>query len=292
MGVELARRFDGEILSADSRQVYRHLDIGTAKPSRQDMSEVYHHLISIVEPREDFNLANYHILVKQAIRKIYAAGKLPFMVGGSGLYVWSVLENWEIPSVAPDREYRKELEERAERSGGAGLYSELKRVDPQAAGQIDDRNVRRVIRALEVNRQSERPFSSLRRKKEEEYDYLIIGLTAERDYLYRLIDRRIDRMIQDGLVEEVKGLLESGHSNNTPALSSIGYQQISSYIRGELGLEAAVQQMKYETHRFVRQQYNWFKPNDKRIHWHDVRYNDVLDKTSGLIESFIRKRKR
>ncbi|MBG7617603.1 MAG: tRNA (adenosine(37)-N6)-dimethylallyltransferase MiaA [Chloroflexi bacterium] len=290
LAVELAFHFNGEIIGADSRQVYRYMNIGTAKPNQEDMAKVPHHLINIAEPEDDFNLAAYHTLFERTIEGVCTAGRLPFIVGGSGLYIWSVLENWDIPVVAPDRQYRQQLEERVTQFGGEELYDELKGIDPQSAVQIDSRNVRRVIRALEVNRQTGQTFSSLRRKREEQYDYLIIGLTTEREYLYKLIDRRVDQMMEAGLIEEVKSLLNTGYSFNAPALSGIGYQQICSYIKGELGLEAAIQQIKYETHRFVRQQYNWFKKNDERIHWYDVRYNDVLDKTSELIDSFIEKR--
>ncbi len=270
LALRLAQAFDGEIVSADSRQVYRYMDIGTAKPSREELALVSHHLIDIVSPDEDFGLAQYQQLAYRAIEDIQQRKKLALLVGGSGLYVWSVLEGWGIPQVAPDPEFRHSLEEKVARMGKDELYQELARVDPVAAQRIDPRNVRRTIRALEVHRGAEVPFSQLQRKEAPPFNTLIIGLTADRAELYRRIDLRVDEMIKQGLVDEVKRLVNRGYDFNLPAMSGIGYRQIGMFLRGELTLPGAIQQIKFETHRLARQQYTWFQLQDDRIKWFDI----------------------
>ena len=270
LAIHLAKKFDGEIVGADSRQVYRHMDIGTAKPSLENRERVRHHLIDIVNPDEDFSLAQYQVLAFDAIREIHGRDKLPFLVGGSGLYVRAVLEGWYIPGVKPDLELRHSLENKVADVGYQSLYQELMEVDPAAARKIDPRNVRRVIRALEVHHQAGTAFSELQDKKTPPYRSLIIGLTAERKELYRRVDKRVDDMIAQGLVAEVEKLVNMGYDFSLPSMSSIGYKQIATFLRGEVSLEDAVQQIKYETHRFVRHQYAWFRLNDEQSHWFDI----------------------
>jgi tRNA dimethylallyltransferase len=266
LALALAQTLGGEIVSADSRQVYRYMDIGTAKPGPAERALVPHHLIDIIDPDQDFSLALYQKLAYQAIRDIQGRGKLPFLVGGSGLYVWSVVEGWQIPQVPPDPKLRGGLEARAAREGIASLYGELKALDPVAASRLDPRNVRRVIRALEVCRSTGVAFSRLQQKKPL-FPTLLVGLTTEREDLYHRIDSRIDAMIEKGLVEEVRGLAGKGYGFDLPSMSGIGYRQIGMYLRGEMGLEAAIEQIKFESHRFARHQYAWFKLGDGRIHW-------------------------
>lgn len=270
LAIKLARQLDAEIVSADSRQIYRFMDIGTAKPSPEELAEVPHHLINIINPDEDFSLARYQQLATKAIEGILAKGALPLLVGGSGQYVWSLVEGWGIPRVAPDREYRTHLEARAAEGNGGDLYQELKKVDSVAAGRIDPQNTRRVIRALEVYHSTGTPFSEQRSKQPPPFNIRIIGLTTERRELYHLIDRRVDAMIEQGLVEEVVNLLDMGYDFSLPALASIGYKQIGSFLRNEVSLATAVQQIKYDTHRLVRNQYSWFRANDQRIKWFDA----------------------
>lgn len=270
LALHLAQTFNGEIVSADSRQVYRYMDIGTAKPSWQELSLVPHHLINIVNPDEDFSLAQYQELAYRAIEDIQWRNKLALLVGGSGLYVWSVIEGWGIPRVPPDLEFRHSLEEKAAKVGKEELYQELMKVAPAAALRIDRRNVRRIIRALEVHRGTETPFSRLQYKQIPPFNTLIIGLTADRTELYRRIDSRVDEMIKQGLVAEVEKLMNMGYGFNLPAMSGIGYKQIGMFLRGELTLAAAIQQIKFETHRFVRHQYTWFQLKDDRIKWFDI----------------------
>ena len=287
LALRLAQAFNGEIVSADSRQVYRHMDIGTAKLSQEELSLVPHHLINIVNPDEDFSLAQYQELAYRAIENIQSRNKLALLVGGSGLYIWSVLEGWEIPQVPPDLKFRHSLEEKAVRVGKDELYQELKQVDPVAAQKIDRRNVRRTIRALEVYRGAETPLSQLQHKKAPSFNTLIIGLTTDREELYRRIDLRVDEMIKQGLVAEVEGLVNRHYDLALPALSGIGYKQIGMFLRGELTLAAAIQQIKFETHRFLRHQYNWFRLEDDRIKWFDILDKAESEITTRLAE-FIR----
>jgi len=270
LAISLAQALDGEIVSADSRQVYRYMDIGTAKPTPQEQASVPHHLIDIVNPDEDFGLAQYQQLAYKAIEDINKRQKLALLVGGSGLYMWSVLEGWKIPAVAPDPEFRRRLEEKAAGGDGDELYEELARLDPVAAQRIDSRNVRRTIRALEVYRNAEAPISQIQDKEAPLFQTRIIGLTAERQELYRRIDLRVDEMIKRGLVDEVKQLIERGYDTGLPAMSGIGYKQIAMYLKGELTLTDAVQQTKFESHRLARHQYSWFRLKDVRIGWFDI----------------------
>ncbi len=267
LALRLARRLDGEILSADSRQVYRYMDIGTAKPSPEERKLVPHHLIDLVDPDEEFNLALFLELANRKLEEVRSRGRLPLLVGGTGLYIWAFLEGWRLPHTPPNPELRKELEERARVEGIDSLYQELWEVDPEAARKIDPRNVRRVIRALEVYRVSGRRFSELSQRSKLKAGVLIIGLHLPRPELYRRIDLRVEEMIQKGLVEEVRWLLEQGYSPSLPSMSGVGYRQICQYLRGELSLPEAVQRIKYETHRFARHQYAWFRLEDERIHW-------------------------
>lgn len=284
----VCQEVDGEIVSADSRQIYRHMDIGTAKPTSRERSLVPHHLVDIVDPDQSFTLAQYQQLAYQAIDDILERRKVPFLVGGTGLYARAVLEGFVIPKVKPEQGLRERLRMEAARDGGAALHARLEEVDPQAAAKINPRNVRRVIRALEVYETVGRPISSLQARKPPPYRVLKIGLTMEREKLYRQLDQRVERMIDNGLVAEVKGLLEAGYSPDLPAMSGLGYRQICRYLTGEMDLPAAVSQIKSETHRFVRQQYKWFRLDDQSIHWFDVS-GEPSGMIMTLVEGFVDK---
>ena len=293
LGLHLAQYFPVEIISADSRQVYRYMDIGTNKPSLAERASVPHHIIDVVDPDEDFSLAMYHRLTFEALKDIRQKGKLPLLVGGSGLYVWSLIEGWTIPQVPPNREMRRRLESRAEQDDSQTLHQELQNIDPAAAEKINPNNIRRVIRALEIYYATGQPPSQLQRKEEPGFSVLVIGLTQERSELYRRIDGRADKMIHGGLVGEVQQLLEKGYSPLLPSMSGIGYKQIGQFVRGEMTLPEAVDKIKYETHRLARHQYAWFRLNDSRIRWFDVSGTEgkadivALNEVKGLIEGFI-----
>jgi tRNA dimethylallyltransferase len=274
LALHLAKIFQGEIVSADSRQVYRYMDVGTAKPTPQELASVPHHLIGIVDPDENFSLAMYQKLANQAIEDIFQRGRVPFLVGGTGLYVRAVLEGWQIPRVSPDAELRYNIAKRASERSIDEIYEELVAADPDAAAKIDRRNVRRVIRALEVHAKAGKAFSQLGQKKTPAFTSFIIGLTTDRTGLYRMVDRRVDEMFARGLVREVENLIKSGYDFNLPSLSGIGYRQVGQFLRGEMTLEAAKQKIKTETHRFIRHQYAWFRLTDEKIHWYDTRRED------------------
>jgi len=293
----LAQYFPVEIISADSRQVYRYMDIGTNKPSPGERALVPHHVIDVVDPDQDFNLAMYQKLAIDALQAIEQKGKLPLLVGGSGLYIWSLIEGWRLPHVPPNGKLRRQLEARAEQEGSESLYRELQDIDPVAAEKINPRNIRRIIRALEIYRATGQPPSQLQRKQAPSFPTLLIGLTRERSELYRRIDRRVDKMIQKGLVEEVEQLLKKDYSPSLPSMSGIGYKQISQFLRGEMTLPEAVDKIKYETHRLARHQYAWFRPSDSRIHWFGAGEADAkgssdfpgatLNQIKILIEGFV-----
>jgi tRNA dimethylallyltransferase len=282
LSLRLAEEFDSEIVSADSRQVYRGVDIGTAKPTPEERRRVPHHLIDLVAPDEAFTLAQYQELAYDAIADVLARGKGPLLVGGTGQYVRAVVEGWGIPRVPPNEELRAELYRQAEVKGETALHARLWKVDPAAAQRIDPCNVRRVIRALEVYLETGQPISELQRKKPPPYRILQIGLTMKRQELYRRVDERVDRMVEEGLVDEVRGLVERGYSYDLPSMSGLGYQQIGMYLRGQVSLEEAIQLIKRHTRRFVRHQYNWFRLDDERIRWFDV-----LSGSYGEIREFV-----
>ena len=269
LALTLAQAFNGEVVSGDSRQVYRTMDIGTDKPVPEDLSLAPHHLLDIVNPDDPFSLAQYQSLACQTIDDIHCRRKLPVLAGGTGQYIWAVLEGWRIPRIPPDLKLRASLEKRAADEGTEPLYRELLKANPEAAARIDPRNVRRLIRAVEITRRADGNIPEIK-KTEPPFRKLIIGLTADRPELYRRIDARVDGMIKRGLVSEVEKMLKMGYDFTLPAMSGIGYRQIGSYLRNEITLETAVTGIKNETHRFARQQYNWFRREDERIHWFDV----------------------
>ncbi len=278
LGIDLARRLDAEIIGADSRQVYRHMDIGTAKPTPDERAAVPHHLIDVVDPDEPFSLGTWLDLAGAALEEIWSRGKEPILVGGTGQYVWSFLEGWRVPHVPPDPHLRAELESRPRED----LLAELRRVDPEAESYIDPRNVRRVIRALEVHAATGRPFSYWRTKEPPQFEPMIIGLSLPREQLYRRIDARVDAMFAAGFVDEVKRLLGKGYVRDLPSMSGIGYKEVAEHLAGERGLSSAVEATKSGTHRLARHQHAWFKQSDDRIYWKQVGPNTLEDVLSLL----------
>ncbi len=267
LAIALGERFGGEAIGADSRQIYRYMDIGTAKPTAAEQARIPYHLIDLVAPDETLTLMQYKQLANDCIRSIYARGKLPLLVGGTGLYVKSVLEGWTIPEVAPDYRLRAELEREAQLHGLDHLYRRLQQADPVAALKVDPRNVRRVIRYLEVYEVAGEPISNRQSKQPPPYDILQIGLTFPRAPLYGRIDARVDAMMRAGLLDEVRNLLARGYDEHLPSLSGFGYRQMIEHLRGRLSLEQAVYETKKETRRFVRKQYAWFPLGDHSILW-------------------------
>lgn len=283
LAIQLAERLGGEIVSADSRLFYRGMDIGTAKPTPAEQARVPHHLIDIAEPDEIQSLAVFQQKAQEAIAGIHTRNRIPFLVGGTGQFVRAVIEGWSPPPVEPDARLRHELEKTKEQRGIYWLYERLKRLDPAAAENIDPRNYRRTIRALEVILTSGRRFSEQRRQTESRYRLITIGLIRPRPELYERIDGRIEAMFTSGFLEEVKALLAKGYSPSLPTMSAIGYRECIRVIQGELSEEQAKAEIRRLTRIFVRRQANWFKASDPNIRWFRVE-----EKTVEGIESYVR----
>jgi tRNA dimethylallyltransferase len=259
LAIDLARALGGEIVSADSRQVYRGMDIGTAKPTAIERAAAPHHLIDVAGPDEEFSLARYQDLATAAIEEIAARGRLPLLVGGTGQYLAALLEGWRIPRVAPRPELRAALEREAEQHGAMALHARLAMIDPAAAAGILPANTRRVIRALEVYELTGRPISEQQTKQPPPYRTRTLWLALPPAELYARIDARVDAMLDNGLLQEVRGLVERGYGWELPAMSGLGYREFQPYIAGQATLEDAVARLKFDTHAFARRQPNWFR---------------------------------
>lgn len=275
-GIRLARAINGEIVSADSRYLYRGMDIGTAKPSLAERDGIPHWLIDVADPDEIWSLSLFRSAADEAIRDIYARGKHPIVVGGTGQYVRAILEGWTIPEGEPDHRLRDVLEAWGKEIGAEALHYKLSLLDPAAAETIQWQNMRRTVRALEVIFASGRKFSEQRTVKESPYNALIFGMKRDRAVLYERIDQRVDRMIESGLVEETAGLLAKGYSETLPSMTAIGYKEICDYLNHKTGLEEAAQLIKFRTHNYVRRQANWFKAGDPSIHWLEPENLDAM----------------
>ncbi len=270
LGLELARTLDGEIISADSRQVYRKMDIGTAKPTPEERASVTHHLIDVVDPDEDFALADFLTLARTAIDDIIGRGRLPLLVGGTGQYITALLEGWAVPHVPPDATLRLRLEQEAEEIGSAALHERLRLLDPEAALGIHPNNLRRIIRALEVCAVTGARFSDLRRKQPPTYEIIHVGLTGNREMLYQRADRRFDQMMEVGFLAEVQSLLDAGYRRSLPSMSGLGYAELTTHLLDGVSLADAVQRAKFNTRHFIRRQLTWFRGHDSGVAWYDV----------------------
>lgn len=286
LALRLCEELGGEVISADSRQIYKGMDIGTAKPTAEERRRVPHHLVDLIEPHEGFTLVQYQEMAYEAIDDVLSRGRLPFLVGGTGLYVKALAEGFSVPRVEPKMARRRAFLKEARERGTEALHARLKEVDPVAAARIDPRNVRRVVRALEVYEATGQPISRLQRKEPPPYRVLKMGLTMERKALYRRIDERVDRMMEMGLLEEVKGLVEKGYGYHLPAMSGLGYKQLGLYLRGEIDLAEAVRMIKSETRRFVRQQYKWFRLDEETINWIEVD-GDPYAEARAVVGAFL-----
>ena len=270
LALYLAEILAGEVVSADSRLFYRGMDIGTAKPTPEERARIPHHLIDIANPDETVGLAEFQKQAYAAISGVHSRGRLPLLVGGTGQYVRAVVEGWRIPRVPPDPVLRAELESQVAQNGAEVLHARLAQLDPAAAQRIDSRNIRRVIRALEVCLVTGRPISELQSKQPPPYSILQLGLTMARDELYARVDRRVEEMMDAGLADEVQRLVRAGYDWALPAMSGLGYLQFRPYFEGRVSLEDVAVEIKRATRRFVRHQHNWFRPSDPAIRWFDV----------------------
>lgn len=258
--IVIARRIGGEIVSADSRQIYRAMDIGTAKPTPSERDIVPHHLLDIRDPDEDFSLAEYAALARATIAAIQARGRVPILAGGTPLYVNAIVEGWRMPQVPPDLALRAALEAEAERGGLTPLATRLAAVDPLAATRTAG-NLRRIIRALEVYELTGTPMTALEGKEPPPYPIYQAILTLDRALLHRRADSRVERMIAAGLLAEVRTLLDRGYDPALPSMSGIGYAEIVAHLRGDLSLPAAIARIQANTHRYIRHQETWLRRN-------------------------------
>jgi len=284
LALQLAERLNGEIVSADSRLFYRGMDIGTAKPTPEEMRRIPHHLINIADPDAILSLAIFQQKATEIIADIHTRNRIPFLVGGTGQYVRAVTQGWSPPEVEPDESLRAELERMKEERGIYWLHDKLKSLDPEAAKKIDARNYRRTIRALEVILTTGRKFSEQRGQGDSPYRLITIGLIRSRAELYERVDRRIDAMFANGFLDEVRELLSKGFSPSLPTMSAIGYRECIRVINGQLSEEQAKAEIRRATRVFVRRQANWFKESDPSIRWFQFRDGIVQE-----MESYIRK---
>ncbi|MFH0802021.1 MAG: tRNA (adenosine(37)-N6)-dimethylallyltransferase MiaA [bacterium] len=289
LALDLAELFNSEIISADSRQVYRHLDIGTAKPSAEERRLVRHHLLDVADPAEEFSLADYQRLAFDAIREIRSREKLPLLVGGSGLYVKAVTEGYELPAAPPDPKFRETKYEEARRLGTSAVHEALLKEDPETARRLHPNDLRRVVRALEVIRATGRPFSEFYRVPEKHPLGLLVlkvGLRLPREELYRRIDARVDSMIAGGFVEEVKFLIEKGFRGALLKIKILGYGDLIEHLDGACSLGDAVERIKRHTRQFAKRQLTWFRA-DRDIRWVD-RDEAAGGKAANIILEYIK----
>lgn len=289
--LSIAQKLNCEIVSADSMQVYRGMDIGTAKPTCDEQELVKHHLIDVLDPDQKFTVAEYVRLADSCINQVIKRGSLPLVTGGTGLYINALIDGFLFPDQGADETVRSELQKQAERDPEA-LYQELIEVDPISASKLHPNDTRRVVRALEVYRTRKIPISTLQakaRKKESKYSPIMIGLTRRRDLLYRRIEQRVDYMIENGLINEVRVLLKK-YPKQPTALQAIGYKEIALYLNGCISLDESVKLLKRETRRYAKRQLSWFR-RDKRIVWYDLGHVEIeqiiKDTQSKLKETTI-----
>lgn len=285
LSLELGKQWNGEIISADSRQFYRMMDIGTAKATPEEQAQLPHHLIDIANPDETVGLGAFLRLTRAAIDNIAGRGKTPFLVGGTGQYMRALIQGWQVPEVAPDMELRAKLEQQGQENPEV-LWEQLTALDPEVIEFIHPHNIRRVIRALEVCIKSGKPFSEQRRRIPPPYHILQIGLTCERERLYARADKRVEAMLKAGLFAEVESLIKAGYNWELPAMSGLGYIQFKPYFEGEASLEEVAERIKLDTHDFIRRQYAWFSLKDPKIHWLDTA-QDYVPLAESITKNFF-----
>ncbi len=269
LSIQLAKAMNGEIISADSMQVYRHMDIGSAKVTPEEMDGVPHHLIDVLEPEEEFNVVVFQKLAKEALTGIYERGHIPIIVGGTGFYIQALLYDIDFTENDGDTAIRRELEKLAQTQGAGCLHQMLQEIDPESAAAIHQNNVKRVIRAIEFYRQTGKKISlhnEQEREKQSPYQFLYYVLDTDRKTLYERIDRRVDLMMEHGLVDEVKHLADMGCTRDMVSMQGLGYKEILDYLSGEIPLEEAVYILKRDTRHFAKRQITWFK-RERDVRW-------------------------
>lgn len=288
LSVRLAKAIGGEIISADSMQVYRRMDIGSAKITKEEMMGIPHHLIDVLEPDEEFNVTVFQKLAKAAVEEIYSRGNIPIVAGGTGFYIQALLNDIDFTENGEDTSIRDELEALAKEKGAEYLHGMLNAIDPDSAKQIHANNIKRVIRAIEYYRQTGERISEhnkREREKESPYDFLYYVVNTDRDILYQRIDQRVDQMLKHGLVQEVQELRDSGCTRSMVSMQGLGYKEILDYLQGECTLSEAVYLLKRDTRHFAKRQITWFK-REREVKWLNLPdFNNDLDK---VLETMIK----
>ncbi|SHF04165.1 tRNA dimethylallyltransferase [Caldanaerobius fijiensis DSM 17918] len=286
ISIDIALRLNGEIVSADSMQIYKYMDIGTAKPTIEERKGVPHFMIDIITPDQEFSVALYKEMASKIIKEIHERGHMPILTGGTGLYVNSIINIMDFSSTA-DWRLREELKEQAKMYGNEYLYNKLREIDPITSARLHPNDIRRIIRALEVYKLTGKPISyyqlTTQNRPNPDYDVLMIGLTMDREKLYNRIEARVDKMIRAGLVDEVRWLCEKGYKDNMIAMQGLGYKEIIRYLDGQCTLEEAINTLKRNTRRYAKRQLTWFR-RDKRIHWI---YVDQFSSKEEIIKNIL-----
>ena len=264
IALELARQAGGEIISADSRQIYRYMDIGTDKITQQDMQGIKHHMIDVCDPDRTYTMADYVREATFYIKDILKRGKIPFLVGGTGLYINAIADNYQLDSAPPDRNLRAELEQELEEKGAEALHKMLEELDPLSASKIHPNNHRYLIRALEINLKTKKPKGN--RRGESVYETFKIGIDWDRDQLYERINSRVDQQIDRGIINEIKTLLAKGYSRDLPSMTGLGYKEFFPYLDGTATLQECLEQLKQNTRNYAKRQMTWFRRDDE-IYW-------------------------
>ena len=274
--IKLAEKINGEIISADSMQIYKEMNIGTAKPTLEEMNGIKHYMFDVVAPDETFNVTKYVEKAIECVKEIVSKGKTPIIVGGTGLYVSTLINGIEFCEVNEDPNYRKEMTELAEEKGNHYLHEMLEKIDPEAAKNIDANNVRRVIRALEIYKVTGKTKTLLDKesRKEVPFDYKLYGIETDREVLYDRINKRVDKMLEDGLIDEVKALLEK-YTFSPTAIQGLGYKEVKEYLDGKLSYDEMVEKLKMETRRYAKRQLTWFR-REKAITWCEL--DEIVDR--------------
>ncbi|MCL2873330.1 MAG: tRNA (adenosine(37)-N6)-dimethylallyltransferase MiaA [Defluviitaleaceae bacterium] len=292
LAIELAKQINGEIISADSIQVYRYMDIGTAKPTKEEMNEIKHHMVDVVDPDEDFSVAVYQKICKECISCVIKSGKIPILVGGTGFYINSVIYDNEFSEETINLDYRHGLYECAKEKGNEYLHDMLTKIDPESAVQVHFNNVKRVVRAIEFFNTTGIKISehnAVERSRSFAYDVKFFIANMNREKLYSKINKRVDQMLGDGLLEEVRGLLAMGYTSNLTSMQGIGYKELIPYINGEVSLEDAASKLKQNTRHYAKRQLTWFRNQTEAI-WFDTgerNIEEIVNEQKRILEEGI-----
>ena len=283
--LELAKKLDGEIVSADSMQLYKFMDIGSAKPTKEEMARAVHHMVDEIDPREEFSVFMYNEMAKKAIEDIFSRGKTPIISGGTGLYVNSLIYEMDFSAMPDNKEYRKQLEDMAKTKGNDLLHAMLKEKDPKAAERIHPNNVKKVIRALEMLEEGQERVREFSESfvKTKDYDYCLIGLCRDREELYDRINKRVDILFDMGLLEEIESLDKMGLTEEHISMKGIGYKEVFGYLRGEYDLDEAVYLVKRNTRHYAKRQMTWFRRYED-MHWVDLSFRSKEEAIKDILE--------